>query len=161
MQGMARPIQFVGDIKRRRLTLAALQVVDDHLQMSSGLLGKDIQQYRIHFQRRLLCDFLRQSCRLDRQYGRIRITFCKCVSPCDQQTDVGGRIRANLQLLDELRHCGRHLDNEIDHRRRTHECPIDQTIQEIFNAPAIFANSLGANHPATALECVVCTTNSN
>ena len=59
---------------------------------------------------------------------------------------------ADFELFDKLGNGGRRLENKIDHRRRTHERAIDQLIEQILDRPAVFANTLRADHAAAALE---------
>ncbi len=60
VQRMARAIQLVGDVEWRLMALASFEVARNYGQMARRLLGKNIEQNRVHFETRIgfLCDRL-------------------------------------------------------------------------------------------------------
>ena len=150
VQRMARAIQLVGDLEGRLAPVAGLQIIDDDLEVPGRFLGEYVEQYRIHFQRRL-CFLRGLRGHLDREHGGIGIAVGKRVRTRHQQTDVAARLGTDLELFDQLGNGGRRLQDEIHHRRRADQCAIDQFVEEILDGPAILADPLGADHAAAAL----------
>ena len=154
VQRMAGAMQLVGDIEGWLESFACRQVIRNDLEVTRGFLREDIVKNRVHFGRGFFLDGL-FSCRtLDCQHGRVRIALSKCAGTCDQQADVGLGLGAYFELLDQLGHCCRSLLNEVHHGGRACQRSIDQAIEKIFDGPAVFADALGANHAAAALERV-------
>ena len=151
MQRMARTIKLVGNLVRWLMTLAGLEVVDDDLDVSSRFLREYIEQHRIHFQCGLL--FRHGMFRLfDCEYRRAGIALGKRVCARDQQADVLFRFRPDLELLDQVRNGCRCLEDEINHRRRAHQRPVDQFVQKVLHGPAVFADPFRTHHAAAALQ---------
>ena len=136
------------------MTFARSKIVGDNLQMPRCLLRKNVVQDRVHFQRRL--GFLRLVAHGlgNRQDGRIRVTVGESVSAGDEQTDIGLGLCSDLELFDQFWNRVSGLLHKIDHRRRTHQRSIDQSIEQILNRPAVFAHAFRTDHPAAAFECV-------
>ncbi len=153
MQRVTGAIQLVSDFERRLTPVAGFQVVDDDLEMPGGFLREDVVQHRIHFQCRLLlfCGLRRF---FYRKYGCIGIAFGECARACHQQTDIAGRLGADLELLDELRNGSRRLQDEIHHRRRPNQRAIDELVEQVFDGPAVLADPFRTDHAATALQGV-------
>ncbi len=150
VQRMARAIQLVGDLEGRLAPVAGLQIIDDDLEVPGRFLCEYVEQYRIHFQRRLC--FLRRLRRLfDREHGSIGIAVGERMRARHQQADVAARLGADLELLDQLGNGGCRLQDEFHHRRRADQRAIDQFVKEILDGPAILAYPLGADHSAAAL----------
>ncbi len=154
VQRMARAVQLVGHIKRRGMSVASGQVVDDDLEMPCRFPGEDVVEDRVHFERRFFGLRFFAHGWLNRQLRRIRITLGKGIRSCHEQRDIGTRVRPDFELFDQFRDRGGRLGDEIDHRRRPHECPIDQFVEQILDMPGVFANAFGANHSAAALQCM-------
>ena len=154
VQCMACAVQFISDTKWWLMALTGLQVIRDHLQVARCLLRENIVQHRIHFERRLFFDWLLALWSADRQHCRIWVSISKCMGARNQQTDIRYRFCTHLELLDELRYRGRSLYDEFDHGRRALQCPVDQSIKQILNGPAVLTNTLCTHHAATALERV-------
>ena len=153
VQRMARPVQLVSNFEWRLPSVACLEIVDDDLEVPGRFFRKNVQQHRIHFESRLF--FLHGVRRLfDREHGRTGIAFGERARARHQQTDVAARIGTDLELLDQLRHGGRRLQDEIDHRRRADQRAVDQLVEQVLDGPAIFADPFGADHAATALQGV-------
>ncbi len=154
MQGMARPMQLVRNVKWRLMTLAGCQVVGDDREVPGRFFREDIEQHRVHLE----CGFLRLGTlvrrRSQREYCCIWIAFGERSCARHQQADVGIRFGTDFKLLDQFRYRTGRLDNEVDHGRRTHERAIDQPVEQILDAPAILTDALGPDHAAAALECV-------
>ena len=122
--------------------------------MPSGFLRKNIVQDRVHFGRWFFFDRLLACRTLERQHRRVRVAFGKGVGTGDQQADIGLGLGADFELLDKVGHCGGSLLYEVHHWRRARQRSIDQAIEQVLDGPAVFADTLGANHAAAALERV-------
>ena len=151
MQSVTGTMQVLRNIERRRMALASIQIVVDDFQVTCRFLGKNIQQHRVHFKCRLffLIFLIRQ---IDRQHRCVRIAFGKRRGARHQQVDVGARFGPNFELFNKFGDCLRSLQNEVNHWRRTHQCAIDQTIQQVLDAPAILTNTLSTHHASAALQ---------
>ena len=154
VQCMACAVQFISDTKWWLMALTGLQVIRDHLQVARCLLRENIVQHRIHFERRLFFDWLLALWSADRQHCRIWISISKCMGSRNKQTNICIRFCAHLELLDEFRYSGRCLYNEFDHWRCALQCPVDQSIKQILDSPAVFTNALRTDHATAALERV-------
>ena len=154
VQGVTCTIQLVCDGIGRLVIFAGFEVIDDDLEMPGSLLGENVQQHRVHFERWLIFFLDGGRLAIDGKNGRIGIAFRKRLCSSHQQADVALRFGANLELLDQLRHRGRGFENKLDHRWRPHERAIDEAVEQVLDRPAILADSLGADHAATAFECM-------
>ena len=76
VQRVTRPVKFIGDIKRRRMSLTGSKIVADDLKVTGSLLGKYVEENRVHFESRPL-QYLLCSRHLDGKNGGIRVAFRK------------------------------------------------------------------------------------
>ena len=152
MQCVAGAVQFVGNVERRCVSFASLEVVRDDLEVACRLLREDVVEDRIHLQRHFL--FRRHITRwlTDGQHRRIRIAFGEGTCPRNQQCDIGLWIGANFQLLDQFRHRGGGLHDKIHHGWRTFERAVNQPVQQVLDGPRIFTNALCPDHAPAALQ---------
>ena len=154
VQRVARTIQLVGHVEGRTVPFAGFEVVRNDLEMARGLFREDVVQHGIHFERGLFRARPGSRQALDLQHGGVRISLGKGVGTRYQQADIGCRFRADLELLDKLGNSRGRLDNEIHHRRRPRQRPVDEAIEQVFDRPAILADSLGTDHAPASLERV-------
>ena len=154
MERVACAMQFIGHIERWLMPLARGDIVGDDLQMHLSLFRENIVQDRVHFQRQFFFGWLVARCSGNREDRRIRIALCECICTSNQQTDIGLGLGTDLKLLDQFRHRVSSLLYKINHRRRTHQRSIDQSIEEILNCPAIFTDAFCTDHATAAFECV-------
>ena len=152
MQRVTGTVQFVGDIERRFVPLAGVEVVRDDLEVTRRLLRKDVVEYRVHLQRHFL--FCRRVARrlADGQHRRIWIAFGKCVCLRNQQRDISSRASADFQLLNKFGDGGRGLHDKINHRWRAFERAVDQPVQQVLDSPRILTDTLCPHHAPAALE---------
>ena len=152
MQRVTGAMQSIGDIERRLVPFTGLKIVDDDLHMTGRFLRENIQQYRIHLERWLFLDSARLfRCRNHQDCG-IRVTLGERIGSRHNQACIGSWLGTNFELLDKLRYNRCSGDDKIDHWRRLNERPIDQPVEEVFDTPAVLANSLGTDHSATAFK---------
>ncbi len=149
---MARTVQLVRYIKRRFMAFASGEIVSDDLQMTRCFFREYIVKHRVHLEGRFFLDRLFTLWHCDRQNSGVRIAIRKRICSSNKQTDIGGRFRANLELLHELRYSRCCNLNEIDHRRRAKKRVIDQTIEQVFYRPAILTNPFRTDHASAALQ---------
>ncbi len=152
MQRMACTIQFVRYVERRFVTFVRGQVIRDDLKVAAGFFRENVIEHRVHFKGRLdpgRCRSFRPS---QRQHGRIGVAVGKRIGPGYQQTDIDFRLGSDFELLDQFRHGRRRLQNEVDHRWCSRQSPVDQSVEQVFYRPAVFADALGTHHAATAFQ---------
>ena len=154
VQRVAGAIEFFRYREGWPTTIACGDVIAYVLQVTGCLLGEDVEQHRVHFQRgRLQLGFSLVACR-DGQYGSIGISVGERIGTSDQQADIRGRLRTHFELFDEFRDRARRLPDKSDHWRGADQRLVDQAIQQIFDRPGVLSDSFGAHHSAAALQGV-------
>ena len=149
VQRMAGTVQCIRHANRQRIRIEVVDETANSREVPVSLLREDLQQDRVHLERRLAARH-----RLAGQFRGIRVAVGECHRLGRQQANVRLRLGTDLELLDQFGHRARGLGDEIHHRRRAHERPVDEPVQQVLDVPAEFADALRADHPATALQRV-------